>query len=91
MRYVRLTHSGPRPGFPVEVFSEVNEERLEVRKVEQHPDGHLEWADENHETPTIGLSETLMKFRADPDYPELTLAEISREEFDEMWTRARDG
>lgn len=75
---------------PVLVLSELGSDRYETRKVEQYRDGHLDWADANRETDTIGLGEIpfpdLAEINAQPDFH---AEPITAEEFEAAWRRAR--
>ncbi|MFF1478255.1 DUF6881 domain-containing protein [Streptomyces sp. NPDC058301] len=75
---------------PVDVFSELDDQRYEVRKVEVYRDGRLDWADASRETDTIGLGEVPF-----PDLKEINAQEefhaetITVAEFETAWDRAR--
>lgn len=75
---------------PVEVFSELDNDRYEVRKVEVYRDGRLDWADASRDTDTIGLGDVPF-----PDLEEINSQEefhaetTTAAEFEAAWARAR--
>lgn len=75
---------------PVELFSELDGDRYEVRKVEVYRDGRLDWADASRQTNSIGLGEAPV-----PDLEEINVQEefraksITAAEFAAVWARAR--
>jgi hypothetical protein len=75
---------------PVDVFSELGDDRYEVRKVEVYRDGRLDCADVSRDTDTIGLGEAPF-----PDLQEINSQEefhaeaITAAEFEAAWARAR--
>lgn len=73
------------------LYSELDDERYETRKVEVFDDGHMEWADPSRESATTGLGEVpvpdLAEIGADPQFVPL---EISAEEFEAVWTAAQN-
>ncbi|OXM61902.1 DUF6881 domain-containing protein [Amycolatopsis vastitatis] len=75
---------------PVELFSELGEDRYEVRKVDVYRDGRADWADAGRETDTIGLGEVpfpgLGEINAQPEFHAEV---ITAEEFEAAWVRAR--
>jgi hypothetical protein len=87
MRYlhVRWIHSSPTE--PVEIFSEVDDEGYEVRKVEVFPDGHVGFADDREQACTTELGEKpvpdLEAIAADPQFQPRW---ISKEDFEKAWT-----
>ncbi|MFF3443237.1 DUF6881 domain-containing protein [Streptosporangium sp. NPDC002721] len=77
------------PEEPVELYSEVDDEGYETRKVQVFRDGRLERADTDTETRMTGLSEVPI------DPPEeiglqdnFSPSVISRAEFERMWSQA---
>ena len=75
MRYVKVAWHHDFEDEPVLYFSELGEDGYETRKVQVFRNGRSEWADEGHETGSVGLSEI----------PFSSVEEISsREEFDAM-------
>lgn len=90
MKYIKVLWSHDSAENPIVYLSELGEDRYEIRKVQWYRDGRSEWADESHETDTVGLSEI-----AFPDLEEISsqdefqAEEISAEEFESSWVRAR--
>lgn len=89
MLYLRIRWIHHLPDEPVLLYSEIDEDRYEVRKVEEYADGHCDVASvDGHtgstylgEVPTPGLS----AINAQEDFVAL---EISSEEFEQVWAEA---
>ncbi len=91
MKYIRLKWNHSNPDEPVWLFSELNSEGREVRKIECFQNGFCDIA-------TVGLSSgtaTLITLplpdlralaRRDPEFVPL---EISQEEFEQVWSTRR--
>ncbi|PKV82652.1 hypothetical protein [Streptomyces sp. TLI_146] len=75
---------------PVDIFSELDDDRYEVRKVEVYREGRLDWADSSRETGTTFLGEVPF-----PDLQEINsqgefhAEPITVAEFEAVWRRAR--
>lgn len=74
---------------PVFIYSELDDERWELRKVEIFPDGRMLYADPEVEFEETGLSTmsypSLEEIAADPEFePEV----ISKVEFEKIWAMA---
>jgi hypothetical protein len=88
MRYlhVKWTHSSPND--PVELYSEVDDEDWEIRKVEVFRNGTIGYASASEATPSTVLGEarvpSLEEIAADP---ELLPRPISKEQFEKVWNR----
>jgi len=77
---------------PVELYSEIDESGDEVRKVEAYRGGRLDWADGEGQTGTTMLSEKPMPTLDDVNAQiEFVGREVSSEEFERIWARARKG
>ena len=90
MRYLHVTWRHTNADDPVELFSELDEQSWEVRKVEVFPDGRVAFASatETTETTRLGLEPVpaLDQIARDPQFvPE----EISKAEFEHVWDSAR--
>ena len=76
------------PDEPVELYSELDEKRLELRKVYVFRDGRAGVAGPNLETENVFLSEgpmpPLEDIAADPQFEP---KEITQEEFEAVWLR----
>ncbi|MGW5922138.1 DUF6881 domain-containing protein [Nocardia fluminea] len=92
MRYVKVAWHHDFDDEPTLYFHEVGDDNWETRRVQIYRDGHLEWADENHETPTAGLAEIeIAPVDEIGSQPEFDAEEISAEEFESQWSAARNG
>jgi hypothetical protein len=89
MKYMLALWHHTHPEEPVKLYSELTDDRWEVRKVYIFPDGHYEWADENHDTGPTFLSEKpippLNEINAQVEFEAV---EISSEEFSAIWDLA---
>jgi len=91
MRYVKTIWNHELDDEPVHYFSELDEDGYEVRKVQLFRDGRSEWADTDHETASVGLSEIPFPSVAEiSESEECAAEEISAENFEEIWNSARD-
>ena len=87
--YVKVRWDHDFADDPVELFSELGEDRYEVRKVHVHRDGRADWADAGRETDTIGLGEVPFPPLAEISaQPEFHAEEITAAEFEAAWLRA---
>ena len=91
MKYVRLKWNHSNPDEPIWLFSEVNAEGHEVRKIECFQNGFCDIATASRSSGTAALITLPL-----PDLtalakrdPEFTSIEISREEFEQVWTTRR--
>jgi len=74
---------------PVLLYSELDRERWEVRKVEVFPSGRMGYAGPGCAVGGTNLSkEPLPPFEQIADDPEFEPSVISKSEFDEIWARA---
>jgi hypothetical protein len=89
MQYIRVLWKHTHPDDPTLLYSELDEARWEVRKVEVFRDGRLGYAsgtDSKGNTwlgiePVPALSEIALD-------PQFEPAEIPKDEFEEIWLRA---
>lgn len=58
MTYLKVLWKQKLPGFPVELFSELDGDRYETRKVERFADGNLQFAGPEGESGDTWLGET---------------------------------
>jgi len=90
MRYIAVQWHQNCPDDPVEMLSEIDDAGWEQRKVEIFADGRRDYADKSEQkgSTELGLSPipSLAEIAADPQF---TPREISREEFETSWKRAR--
>jgi hypothetical protein len=87
--YLRVRWKHALVDAPVEMLSELDEERWEVRKVDVYADGHMTYAWGKGASGDTGLRECAVppieEIAADP---QAEPAEISRDEFEAVWDRA---
>ncbi|WP_410592846.1 DUF6881 domain-containing protein [Amycolatopsis sp. lyj-23] len=89
MDYLHVHWRHEAPDAPVDIYSELDEDRWEVRKVEVFPDGTLQYADDWRSTGRTGLSEVpLPSFEEIAAQQALTPAVIDGAEFERLWERA---
>ncbi|ANY84031.1 hypothetical protein BB934_37860 (plasmid) [Microvirga ossetica] len=90
MKYIKVRWLHTSPDSPVLLYSELNDELWEVRKVEVYADGRVDFADREEQSGSTRLGieplPTLEEIAADPEF-ELTV--ISAEEFDSAWEVAK--
>lgn len=74
---------------PIAYFSELGPDRFEIRKVQIHRDGRMQWADATRESDVAGLSEIafppLAQIAADPQFD---AEQIEADRFEEIWRQA---
>lgn len=87
MTYEKLMWKSAADDYPVVTYSEIDDERWEVRKVEIFRNKPPGYADANECRGSIGLSDVQM--RKTVSHPELTLLKITKEEFEEAWAKAK--
>ena len=84
---VQWHHTNPED--PIWLYSELNNERCEIRKVEVFADGLHDWAEGGRSTGAAQLStRPLPSFEEVALQPEFTPREISHEEFEAVWRKA---
>ncbi len=92
MRYVKVEWHHAFSDEPVAYYSELGLDGYETRKVQLFRDGRSEWADEENETASVGLSEVAFPAISEiSGQPEFDAQEISAEEFERVWLNSRDG
>jgi hypothetical protein len=90
MKHVKVLWLHGSDENPVVYLSELGADRYEVRKVQLWRDGRSEWADESHESDTVGLSEIAFPALDEiSSQDEFEAQEISADEFESAWLRAR--
>ncbi|MEV7424015.1 hypothetical protein [Streptomyces sp. NPDC091212] len=89
MRYLKVVWHHEFPDEPVTLFSEIDDERYEVRKVDVYRDGRYDFADS-----VTSKGATMLGEIATPSVEELaaldefTPSEIEAGEFETVWRRA---
>lgn len=90
MKYIKVRWVHNLPNAPVVLYSELNPERWEIRKVEVYADGRADCADAEVQTGSTNLGiEPLPapeEIAADPQFIPL---ELSAEEFQFVWEKAK--
>lgn len=90
MRYIAVQWHQKDPDDPIELYSEISDDDWELRKVEVFADGTHHFADAQPQSGSTQLRlapiPSLAEIAADPQF---TPREISRQEFEDLWTRAR--
>ncbi|WP_063844337.1 DUF6881 domain-containing protein [Rhizobium ecuadorense] len=90
MKYIKVKWLHSLPDMPVLLYSELDPDMWEVRKVEAYADGTTDFADcdESSGSTELGIEPCplLEVIAADPEFePEV----ISREEFEAVWQHAK--
>lgn len=89
MTYIKVSWNHDDPSYPVLLFSELDADRKEMRKVEVFMDGSLAWADSS-QSKGCELGEAAVpsidEIGQDPQFTPMT---IGREEFEIEWQRAK--
>lgn len=87
--YLHVAWAYHDPKMPVDIYSELDDERWETRKVEAFADGRLQFSDGVDSTGGTGLSEVPMP-TVDEINPKTGLISdlIDEAAFEEMWRRA---
>jgi uncharacterized protein DUF6881 len=89
MNYIRVAWHHSFPDEPIVLYSEMNEERWEVRKVDIFRDGPPGIASATLSTRDAMLGEKPIPPTSEiASDPQLKPSEITKEEFEEVWSRA---
>jgi hypothetical protein len=90
MKYIRVDWRQSNPKYPAVLYSELDDAGWEVRKVEVFEDGRCGYASktENAGGSQLGIEPLppLGEIAADPQF---VPAEITRNEFEEVWSKRR--
>jgi len=90
MKYIRVKWKHSNPDEPVWLFSELDSQGVELRKLECFRNGFCDFATTNASTGTTKLSTQplpdLDKLAKDPEFEP---TEITKEEFEDVWTKRR--
>ncbi len=88
MKYIRLKWNHTNPDEPVWIFSEVDENGKEVRKIECFRNGFCDIATASGSSGTAAiLTLPLPDLRVLARDPEFIPVEISKDQFEEVWTK----
>jgi hypothetical protein len=89
MRYIECSWKHNHPDEPVLLYSELDDARWELRKVEKFLDGGFGFADRK-----VSYRDTMLGLRPIPanadivEMPEFELREITEQEFEAVWQAA---
>jgi len=90
MKYLCVKWNHSFPNEPVLLYSELDDARWEIRKVEIYSDGRLNFACNEKSTGSTGLSlepiPPLFEIAADPQFEP---KEITKNEFEEVWSKRK--
>ena len=90
MHYIKVFWKHGDSDFPILLYSELDDARWEIRKVEVFGNGSLEYAGPSgsNGTTMLGLAPvpSLAEIAANPEFEP---TEITKEEFEEKWSAAR--
>ncbi len=93
MRYVKMLWKQDDPGYPATIFSEVDGEGWERRKVEIWFDGRKGYTDSEVESGGTGLglepweNADLEMLQTDPEFE---VEYITKDQFKQVWAKRRD-
>jgi uncharacterized protein DUF6881 len=88
MKYIRVYWKHSEQSDLILLFSELDDDFWETRKVEVYSDGHCGFADHSGSSGDTELGlEPLPPFDEINSDPQFQLVEISRAEFEEVWSR----
>ncbi len=89
MKYIKVKWIHNSKEDPIDLYSELDDHRFEVRKVEIFPDGSYGYADgKNNTKNTVLGDQEVPPFEEVNSRPEFKLKEINQEEFEDMWKTA---
>ena len=90
MKYVKIRWLHSLNDTPVLLYSELNRDLWEVRKVEVYADGQMDFADQSERSGSTSLSiEPLPPLEEIAANPEFKPSTISAAEFETLWELAR--
>ncbi len=91
MKYILAKWHHNNSEDPILIYSEIDDNRWEHRKVEIFKDNHYGFADHNNEINGSRLGTEpwpdLVKLGTEPEFD---ITEISKEEFEELWLKTKD-
>jgi len=68
------------------LYSEISDDGIEIRKVDEYRDGHLDFADATQSTGTTFLSgKTMSPVEEIAKQGEFRLVEIAKDAFEQVW------
>lgn len=88
--YLKVNWNHAQPDEPTVLYSELDEERMQLRKIDVFPDGRWGFAEAHEEAGGTQLGSVAMPtveaLNADPEY---VACEIDRDEFERLWAARR--
>jgi len=88
MNYIKVQWIHSNPDEPILLYSELDENRWESRKVEVYADGHCSYANHGESTGSTWLGEvpvpTLAEIAADSQFQPVA---ITKDDFEEVWAQ----
>ena len=91
-RYIKVLWKNSMIDEPIRVFSELDSENWETRKVEIYRDGSQGYADQTRECRSMGLGQIpFPPNEVIAAQPEFEIWDITREEFETEWQSALAG
>ncbi|HTB62609.1 MAG TPA: hypothetical protein VK737_03390 [Opitutales bacterium] len=90
MKYIKVKWQHNSPDDPVWIYSELDDQRWEVRKIEIFPDGQYGFASRKQSTLETWLGVIPVPANEEiAKHHEFQLTEISLDEFEVEWTKAK--
>jgi hypothetical protein len=92
MKYIKVKWLHSNPDEPVLLYSELDKDRWETRKVEIFADGRIGFASATEATPSTRTKlsiEPLPTFDEIAGDPQFQPGEITKDEFEEVWSTRR--
>ncbi len=90
MKYLKIQWLQLNKEYPVLIYSELDNLRMETRKIEVWSDGHMEHADSTESSINTKLGKVptpeLTKIAADPQFKPI---EISKSDFEAIWDKRK--
>lgn len=89
MQYIKVSWTHSLNSEPVLLYSELDEKRFEVRKVEIYSDGRCDYADASGSLGETRLSTEALPLISDIDRDiQFESAAITQEEFERVWSKS---
>ena len=85
MQYIRVIWTHEDADMPIEILSEIDDERYEVRKIDRFADNRIQCASEDFEEGDTRLGEKPWPQPEEVNDAELCAAYITQEEFEARW------
>lgn len=85
MKYLRVKWTHSNPDEPVWIFTELDSDEVEVRKIECFANGFCDYATPTTSTGTTALDTGPLPLEKLAQDPQLDPVEITEEEFEKVW------